>query len=456
MIFWTITGSLTAAILYDKREKKLAQQKWCTLVSHLADQPLAVQQMPRKLTIFLAAPPADGLLPTRDYFKEYVKPILVSAAVDYEVIEGRREGEVRAKTAERIRTWRRRAGEPSTTTVEPTTDDIVAMSRSTLGIQQEPGVGGDLVIGRNTWKEYLRGIHEGWLGPLDEPPAPEPVVEELGESAAAAVTTPITEAPKEGETPIAEEKSAEDLAKEEEAKKKKEEEEAKKKKSTQLRPYIATEAYSSTTLPPTFPPTFDPSTPLPFQHILGFLNTPIRFWRFLHRRELADSIGREVAAIVLANASREYTTTTTTESISDPSISPTASSDTTPSSTSEIITALNEEEQNWHKSIHKAATPTPLAPPYEPLWLSTPTLDERLTSRMSRFTLSAEDEARAERIGKGEEWVLGEKGPRPDFSIGLWGKMKRLFDVGEEEEVPRGIGRLGGFRRKEDGDEKQE
>jgi hypothetical protein len=34
-------------------------------------------------------------------------------------------------------------------------------------LTDEPGPKGDLVIGRHTWKEYIRGLHEGWLGPLD-------------------------------------------------------------------------------------------------------------------------------------------------------------------------------------------------------------------------------------------------------------------------------------------------
>src|SRR2546423_13753441 len=73
MIFLSITGSFAAAVIYDKRETKRAQQKWCKLVSHLSEEPIEVNTLPRRLTVFLAAPPGDGLSPSRELFKQYVK-----------------------------------------------------------------------------------------------------------------------------------------------------------------------------------------------------------------------------------------------------------------------------------------------------------------------------------------------------------------------------------------------
>lgn len=58
-----------------------------------------------------SAPPGDGLRAAREHFHEYVKPILVAGAVDWEVIEGRKEGDVRAGLAAKIRRLRRRNGE---------------------------------------------------------------------------------------------------------------------------------------------------------------------------------------------------------------------------------------------------------------------------------------------------------------------------------------------------------
>src|SRR4051794_37121686 len=155
MIFLTITGSFTGALIYDRRQKRRAQQKWSELVAHLANDPLPIDQMRRKMTVYLAAPPGDGLRVARDHFKEYVKPILVAAALDYTVIEGRREGDVRASMAENIRKLRRKAGEPSSAAEETGVEAIVAETRERIGISDEPGPKGDLVIGRHTWKEYI-------------------------------------------------------------------------------------------------------------------------------------------------------------------------------------------------------------------------------------------------------------------------------------------------------------
>ncbi|KAF7184024.1 hypothetical protein CNMCM7691_004514 [Aspergillus felis] len=178
MIFFTITGSLTAAIVYDRRERRRVQEKWCDLVAHLSKETLPIEQTRRKLTVFVAAPPGDGLRIAREHFKEYVKPILVAAALDYTVIEGRREGDVRAILAEQIRKHRRKAGEPSSVVEEVGNEDIIADARQKIGVVEEPGPKGDLVIGRHTWKEYIRGLHEGWLGPLDPPSPPAAPAEE--------------------------------------------------------------------------------------------------------------------------------------------------------------------------------------------------------------------------------------------------------------------------------------
>ncbi len=69
MIFLSITGSWTAAVVYDRQQKKAIQRKWCDLVAHIAQEPCPVNQLPRKLTVYLSAPPGDGMRPSREYFK---------------------------------------------------------------------------------------------------------------------------------------------------------------------------------------------------------------------------------------------------------------------------------------------------------------------------------------------------------------------------------------------------
>jgi import inner membrane translocase subunit TIM54 len=90
MIFLSITGSFAAAVYYDKRETARLQQKYCNMVAPLSEKIIPTTTMPRKMTIYLQAPPADGLRSAREHFYEYVKPVLVAGAMDWDVVEGRR------------------------------------------------------------------------------------------------------------------------------------------------------------------------------------------------------------------------------------------------------------------------------------------------------------------------------------------------------------------------------
>lgn len=424
MIFLTITGSFIGAVTYDRREKRRAQQKWCDLVAHIAKEPLAVEQMRRKLTVYLAAPPGDGLRVARDHFKEYVKPILTAAALDYTVIEGRREGEVRVGTAEKIRKLRRKAGEPSTVVEEASVESAVLEMRERIGVHDEPGPQGDLVIGRHTWKEYVRGLHEGWLGPLD-PPSP-PV--DLSAPEVAEETMKDTAG---GDEPADKPDSTDSTEKKPDEEKRKEE----KTKAAFDSAYIYPADYPSASLPPTIPQSFDSSVPIEFPHILGFLNTPIRIWRYLNERHLAENIGREVAGLVLASSSRPYRdeSFSTDSQLSGASIDAAPSPDNAPSELSrgnyEQQTVLEDEEKEWHKSVHKRDEADK-----EREWLDDIVLDPRIASRMQLAIVSPEEEARSLRIASQQEYILGEERPP---HVSFWKRMWIKYGYGEDEEALR-------------------
>lgn len=419
MIFFTITGSFAGAIIYDRREKRRSQQKWSELVAHIANEPLGVDQMRRKLTVYLAAPPGDGLRVARDHFKEYVKPILTAAALDYTVIEGRREGDVRASTAESIRKLRRKAGEQSSVIEEPSVESAVLDMRERMGIRDEPGPKGDLVIGRHTWKEYIRGLHEGWLGPLSPPPPPvadvpyiEPADEVMNDTAAGDKPSDETQASPE----------------------QKPEEKKEEKPSKPAGPedaYISPADYPSAHPPSSLPQSFDGSVPIEFPHILGFFNTPIRMYRYLTQRHLAENIGRQVAALVLAADARPYRD----ESFSSDSEVSGATVDgaftDVKQGTLEQQTVLDFEEKEWHKSVHKRDEEHPEK---EREWLDDIVLDQRIASRMQRATLSPEDEARSQRIASQEEYILGQERPP---SVAFWQRMWIKYGYGEDEETLR-------------------
>ncbi|KAJ6014608.1 Mitochondrial import inner membrane translocase subunit Tim54 [Penicillium herquei] len=432
MIFFTITGSFASAMIYDRREKRRAQQKWSELVAHLAKEPLPVEQMRRRLTVYLAAPPGDGLRVARDHFKEYVKPILTAAALDYTVVEGRREGDIRAGAAEKIRKSRRKAGELSATTPETSVEEVVLATREQIGIQDEPGPKGDLVIGRHAWKEYVRGLHEGWLGPMDAPAPPvdlsAPVTdapeEPLKDTAVGDVPAEI---PKTAETSESSESSEVPAAPETPEKKPEEEKKEEEKPAKPTGPvaaYITTAEYPSAQPAPSLPQSFDSSVPIEFPHILGFLNTPIRMYRYMNQRHLAEDIGREVAALVLANSSRPYRD----ESFSS-EFSAESSATDLPRSNCELQSILEIEEKEWHKSVHKREDDEK-----EREWLDDIVLDSRIASRMSRAELSPEDEARSQRLAEQKEYILGQERPKP---ISFWQSMWIKYGYGEDEETIR-------------------
>ncbi|KAL4862046.1 hypothetical protein BDV12DRAFT_179371 [Aspergillus spectabilis] len=422
MIFLSVTGSFAAAVIYDRREKRRAQKKWCNLVAHLSKESLPIEETRRKLTVFLAAPPGDGLRTAREHFKEYVKPILVAAALDYNVIEGRREGDIRAAFAEQIRKQRREAGEASTVVAETTTEDIIAEARKSIGVRDEPGPKGDLVIGRHTWKEYIRGLHEGWLGPLDPPQVP---VEE-----SPAIELPETPTEGDTDTTFAPEPTEE----------KKDEEKKPVKPIGPTPAYVAPVDYASRTLPPTIPQSLDGSTPINFPHLLGFLNTPIRIYRYLNQRHVADSVGRDVAALVLASYARPYADSSSSFG-SDPDFNaaepsaiqppPSLDSSLEPTGTYEQQFQLEHEERDWHKSVRKTDESNPDT---EREWLDSIVLDPRIASRMQRYVVSPEEEARAQRIDQGVEYIIGEERPAP---IPIWQQMWIKYGYGEDPEVTK-------------------
>ncbi|KAL2067116.1 hypothetical protein VTL71DRAFT_1540 [Oculimacula yallundae] len=422
-IFLTITGTFTAAVIYDKREKKRAQRKWCKLVEHIAKEPLDARAMPRKLTVFLEGPPTDGLRVAQDHFKDYVKPILVASGLDWEFVQGRKEGDVRAELAERIR-------ESRLSPEERTDEDVVTATRRAGSVKEFDGPRGDIVLGRHTWKEYVRGVHEGWLGPLTEPPKPveEKPVEDIKEKEVMETLPGITllSEPKEAEaTPAAETKTDD-----------------KTKKPPQPSPFISVSAYANAPTPQNLPMELDPSTPISFPHILGFLNTPKRLYRFLNRRVLADSIGRETAAIILSTyrpyhtSSSETTTSFTAEETDVTSQDGDTQTTTAIPQTAEQQTALIEEEKEWHKKARIRVDGEP-----ERTWLEPIVLDPRIASRMRRFELRPEDEARARTIVVPEEEIEGSiKGgirslAREGIKLLGFGKEKKPQYVEDGEDV---------------------
>ncbi|KAF4991101.1 hypothetical protein FGRMN_8037 [Fusarium graminum] len=372
LIFWAITGSISAAIIYDKREKKKATAKWKHVVAPLATELIpSASQLPRRLTVYLEAPPGDGLRIAQDHFIEYAKPVLAASGLDWEFVQGRQQGDVRAAVAEKIRRERRKHERPGEEDLQ-TDEAITEALREKNHIPEYEGAKGDIVFGLHTWKEYMRGLHEGWLGPLDPPAKPETETKPASIELAA-------EAPKvDGE---------QGEGKKDEEKK---DEEKKPERPPQPRPYNTTADYSLANLPAQIPAEFSPANPIPLPHRLGFRHTFVRLNRFFNRRKLADEIGREVAAVCFAASSREWREA---------------------DGQYEQQLVLKHEENDWVKSVWKPEEPAkddvPAEPPKEKIWPAPIVIDPRLAQRMRRFEITPEDEARAAQIKVSEAEVEG-------------------------------------------------
>lgn len=422
----------------------------------MANEPLPTNLMPRRITIFLSAPPGDGLRVAREHFHEYIKPILVAGAIDWEVIEGRREGEVRAGLAEKIRKARKRHDEAPQLEAAPESkrggQDLVEDLRRKGGIREWNGLQGDLVLGRHTWKEYIRGLHEGWLGPLDPPPPPDnvsvnarPEDHRGSQDPDSTSKTVSADSVSESQDSTEPQESIPDPSAPPPP--------PPAKKPSPIPAYIPCSAYSTQSIPSSIPPNLHPSLPLPFPHLLGFLNTPKRLYRFLTQRKLADETGALVAGMVLGSNSRSFRSSTTPLSAtantggSEFSSSANASDEPTESTQEKRIwweqeKALSAEESDWHKSAwkdeknqsSKEAGVEKLE--QEHVWREEVVVDDRIGARMLLFELAPHEAERAvkeeaERKATADPWWKGVK----EYILGpedMGAKGWEMGQIGEE------------------------
>ena len=372
--------------------------------------------------------------------------------MDWDVVEGRREGEVRAGLAEKIRKLRKRNGEaPQAEPDGETKEEIYQEVRRRTGIMDWDGVQGDLVLGRHTWKEYIRGLHEGWLGPLGDTQTPESETPDLQPLAAHSPDSPLPDLPpsetSSSETSSSETSSSETLSLEKPAsspppadtstpESPSEKPVEKPKKPLVIPPYIMPSDYASSPAAPTLPSSLPPSLSVPLPHLLGFFNFPIRIYRFLTRRHLADSTGASVAALVLASHSHPYIQSTEFASAIDPDdASPSIDSQTDSAVTQtkeawEQEAILRGEELEWHKSAWK---PNEEEEVRERVWQEKMVVDGRIGSRMRRFELGDNGEEEATKrytearqkdegyMETAKKWIgIGPK-ERPGWEMGLEG-----------------------------------
>ncbi|RUP48971.1 mitochondrial import inner membrane translocase subunit Tim54 [Jimgerdemannia flammicorona] len=163
-IFVGIVGSIGGILYRDRVKAAEARESLAVRVRHLAEEPLGPRELPRKVIVYLSAPPGDGIDKSRLWFREYVKPILVSSALDYEVKEGRTPGKIQSMIFEQILQRRKVAAglapDPST-----------ASGFAPL-VPPRSELEGIVCVGRQAWREVLNGLDEGCRASL---------VDEVGE-----------------------------------------------------------------------------------------------------------------------------------------------------------------------------------------------------------------------------------------------------------------------------------
>lgn len=344
-IFWGVVFGVSGLIIYDRRERKNRRQFWKDQVSQFSTIPMEANELPRRITVYMAPPPNDYIEITQKHFRQYIKPVLTSAAVDYTVVSESRQGEIRAKVAEEVRNKRRKMRGLSISAEDPSVNKNELEAQIEKANQRDT-TGGVICVGRGAYKEYINGLQEGWLGPLEAPTEPEPeaktieaAVETITENSVPVesldaattlnaeqqlVSSPIPQATttekeqlKAAEFPNPDDDERRIMGYDEPEPNPEEgegETSGEKKKDTKppvTKPYIlgmnrGVNAWSAelpagadADLLAARPEDIsDPIAILEHRHVLGIVNTPIRIKRFFSQRFISDILGRNTAAIV--------------------------------------------------------------------------------------------------------------------------------------------------------------
>ncbi|KAF8759886.1 Inner membrane protein import complex subunit Tim54 [Rhizoctonia solani] len=145
LIFWGVLGSVTSLYIYDRRTANKIKQEYADKVRWRSEEKLNPLELPRRVRVYACRWPGDDDHDrSMKYFRKYVKPILVAAAVDFELVNGNRHGDHPLRGDDQA--------------------SIVPIpSATTPQKQQEREIqGGILIVGRHTLKEYFHGLRLGW------------------------------------------------------------------------------------------------------------------------------------------------------------------------------------------------------------------------------------------------------------------------------------------------------
>ncbi|KAG5354055.1 hypothetical protein E4T56_gene11229 [Termitomyces sp. T112] len=291
LIFLSITSSITGYFIYDRRECRRIKQHYIDLVKEQADEPVDALAWPRKVTVYGAKWPGDeDYEQAIKYFRKYVKPILVAAAVDFELISGKRFGDVAHRVAEDIRKRRR-----IDLGIDPIPDIAKALPtyKPPEEVAKHTLQGGIVIVGRPTLKEFMAGLRKGWTDPLDNVDNEEVLARELESDAHFDEPEEPSDDPSESSVPKLSVPSA--------------------RNSPVFSPLQirspSTHAKTISSIPDAMnvpPLTIPPVPPLllvPFTNHIGFSQIPIMIWEWFNRRHKVRA-GAEAGYRLVTNCSR--------------------------------------------------------------------------------------------------------------------------------------------------------
>ncbi|KAI9275484.1 mitochondrial import inner membrane translocase subunit Tim54 [Phascolomyces articulosus] len=304
VIFCSVVGAISGTIYTSTEYAKNARKVHCDRVSFLADRPCGVHEMPRKVCVYLMAPPGDSIEKSRAWFREYVKPILVAGAVDYDVKEGQSAGAVESAVCEEIKRLRREEA-AAREVMDPSplsTNDNIDLSQEQEGphknnpfaplmqdvqkkIKEQNHYDGVIAIGRLAWREVLDGVAKGCHA---DPNEQAPKLEEKEQK------QEQTEEDK-AQFPESSEQSQQqesDLTFNEVPK---EEEQIIMKDLTDSETPVVSQQVDHFSIPTYISPVMY----IPHENIIGWTNIPYRLYRWLTDYTRMESIGQYAVDVVL-------------------------------------------------------------------------------------------------------------------------------------------------------------
>ncbi|KAI8390330.1 inner membrane protein import complex subunit Tim54-domain-containing protein [Blakeslea trispora] len=273
LIFSGLAGAVSGLVYTSKKHSEESRNKLAQRVSFLAERPCDVNETPRKVLVYISAPPGDSLEKSRNWFREYVKPVLVAGAIDYEVKEAKTEGQIESSIMQDIIQLRRQSSqqhkedesETLISTRKPFPSPVLKKTSQEDKEERLPEYDGILAIGRNAYREVLSGLSKG----CDADPNKVEKVEVVAQEANSDQTK--EDQPLEQDVAVVDQIEQED----------------------------SVDHFS-------LPPKFSPVMYIPHVNIIGWSNIPYRLYMWYADYKRIEDVGSYVVAAVL-NQTRPMT-----------------------------------------------------------------------------------------------------------------------------------------------------